>query len=62
MQSLEDPAKNDLHYSAALTLSREDAYKIKDSRIQNLQQNVKVISESKEEVAYVYCMDFFALK
>ena len=62
MQSLEDPAKNDLHYSAALTLSREDAYKIKDSLIQNLQQNVKVISESKEEVAYVYCMDFFALK
>ncbi|MEO0336310.1 MAG: TIGR02147 family protein, partial [Pseudomonadota bacterium] len=62
MHSIENPVKNDLHYSAALTLSQEDAYKIKDSMIQNLQDNIKVISKSKEEVAYVYCMDFFALR
>lgn len=61
LQSLEAPAKNDLHYSAAITLSQEDAFIVKDSIIQNLQENIKTIGSSKEEVAYVYNIDFFAL-
>jgi len=52
---------NDFHYSACLTLSNKDAFKVKDSLLGNLQDNIKVISKSKEEVAYVYNIDFHRL-
>lgn len=53
--------KNDLHYSACLSLSKDDAFKIKESILQNLKNNVDVISKSKEEEAYVMSIDFYNL-
>jgi uncharacterized protein (TIGR02147 family) len=61
MHSIENPFKNDLHYSAAVTLSMADTYTVKNSIIKNLQENIKTISSSKEEVAYVYNIDFFLI-
>lgn len=53
--------RDDVHYSACLSLSVEDAFKLKESILANLKQNVDVISKSKEEVAYVMCFDFYKL-
>lgn len=51
--------RDDLHYSACLSLSAEDAFKIKESILANLKSNVDIISKSKEEVPYVMCLDFY---
>lgn len=52
---------DDIHYSACLSLSVEDAFKLKESILANLKQNVDVVSKSKEEIAYVMCFDFYKL-
>ncbi len=53
--------ENDFHYSACLTISQKDAFKVKDALLGNLQDNIKLISQSREEVAYVYNIDFHKL-
>ena len=53
--------RDDLHYSACLSLSVQDVFKIKESILENLKKNVDVISKSKEEVGYVMCFDFYKL-
>lgn len=53
--------RDDLHYSACLTLSKEDAFRVKESILQNLKANVGVVSNSKEEVAYVMNLDFYKM-
>lgn len=52
---------DDLHYSACVSLTHGDAFKIKESMLHNLKQNVDVISRSAEEVAYVLSFDFYKL-
>ncbi len=53
--------QDDLHYSSCLSLSQTDAFKIKESILANLKSNIDVIGQSKEEVAYVMCLDFYKL-
>ena len=53
--------REDLHYSACLSLSPEDAFKIKESLLANLKKNAETVSKSKEEVPYVMCFDFYKL-
>lgn len=53
--------RDDLHYSACLTLTREDAFRVKESILQNLKSNVDIISKSKEEIAYVMNLDFYKM-
>lgn len=53
--------KEDVHYSGCWSLSIEDAYKIKESILQNLKENVNTVSKSKEEIAYVMNVDFYKL-
>lgn len=53
--------KEDLHYSACLSLSQADAYRVKESMLSNLKTNVGIISASPEEVAYVMSFDFYKL-
>lgn len=62
LRSLESKQPNDLHYSAAVSLSQKDVARIKDNMITNLKANLDVIATSKEEAAYAYCFDFFELK
>lgn len=52
---------DDLHYSACVSLTNADAFKIKESMLNNLKENVDVISKSAEEVAYVLSFDFYKL-
>lgn len=52
---------DDLHYSACISLTNADAFKVKESMLHNLKENVDVISKSAEEVAYVLSFDFYKL-
>jgi hypothetical protein len=52
---------DDLHYSACLSLSEKDSFKVKESILENLKKNVDIISASPEEVAYVMSFDFYKL-
>lgn len=61
INSLQFLDRDDLHYSAALTLTREDAFRVKESILQNLKSNVEIISKSQEEIAYVMNLDFYKL-
>lgn len=53
--------REDLHYSACLSLSTADVFKIKESILGNLKSNIDIISKSNEETAYVLCFDFYKL-
>jgi uncharacterized protein (TIGR02147 family) len=53
--------RDDLHYSACVSLTQEDAFKVKEAILANLKSNVDVISKSAEEVAYVMSFDFYKL-
>jgi len=61
MNSLQFLDKDDLHYSGCLSLSIEDAFRVKESILHNLKSNIEIISKSKEEIAYVMNLDFYKL-
>jgi uncharacterized protein (TIGR02147 family) len=62
MRVIEERGASDTHYSAAVSLSKRDAARIKQILVDNLQQNLEIIASSKEEVAYGLLFDFFELK
>jgi uncharacterized protein (TIGR02147 family) len=62
LESLDREELHDLHYSAAITLSRADVRMIKEKIMEHIQANIGLIRESKEEEVYAYCVDFFRLK
>jgi uncharacterized protein (TIGR02147 family) len=62
INSFEDILPDDIHYSAAVTLSKKDVKVIMDRILSSMKDNLDIISNSKEEEAYVYCFDFFKLK
>lgn len=61
ISNLQILSREDLHYSACMSLSEEDAFRVKESILQNLKSNVETISKSKEEVAYVMSFDFYRM-
>jgi uncharacterized protein (TIGR02147 family) len=62
LRSLDRNDPHDLHYSVVVTLARKDVAKIKERLIQTIQENLKDIEPSKEEVLYCQTMDFFEVK
>jgi uncharacterized protein (TIGR02147 family) len=62
IESLDRAPISDLHYSAVISLSREDAVRIKERCMQHIQEVVSTVRDSKdEEVLYALDMDFFSL-
>lgn len=59
LSSLDSPKTNDLHYSVVVTLSNEDALKIRRRIIDMIQENMNIIKESKEECTLAMCLDYF---
>lgn len=53
--------KDDLHYSACMTLSQDDAFRVKDSILDNLKTNMSIVAASPEDVGYVMSFDFYKL-
>jgi len=62
IQSLDQPLPNDLHYSSVVTVSEEDAPKIRACLVKAIEEIRKTIKGSKDEGAYCYLIDFFNLK
>lgn len=62
LRSLDFKRPDDLHYSAVVTLSKDDAARVKDLLLSGMKKNIEIIRNSKEEEAYVYCFDFFRLR
>lgn len=61
IQGLQFLDPDDLHYSACVSLTYADAFKVKESMLHNLKENVEIISRSAEETAYVLSFDFYKL-
>lgn len=59
LNSLDQPKPDDLHYSVVVTLSKADAVKVKERILEMIQDNMKIISDSKEETAFALTIDFF---
>jgi hypothetical protein len=59
IQNLHQARSDDLHFSAAVTLSEEAVALVRESLLKNLEANIKTIEKAKEEVAYVLCFDFY---
>lgn len=51
--------KSDVHYSTYYTLSRQDAFRLKEKILDLIDQNLKVVVPSSEEVLYCNIIDFF---
>ncbi len=61
LQSLDQVEEKDLHYSSVITCSKEDVDQIKEIMIQTIEKIRGVVRPSKDETAYVYCLDLFHL-
>lgn len=62
LQSLERPisaSSNDLHYSTVLTLSHEDAKRVREVLLRTVDETEKIFRPSPEEVVYCVGMDWF---
>jgi plasmid maintenance system antidote protein VapI len=53
--------KEDLHYSAALSISRAGAFQVKDAILETLKKTVTIVGSAKVETAYVLNFDFYKL-
>jgi uncharacterized protein (TIGR02147 family) len=56
---LDDAPEENVHYSALFSLSAKDAEKMKENILSQLSTNLDLVKESKEEVSYVFCMDYY---
>jgi uncharacterized protein (TIGR02147 family) len=62
IESLEHEQISELHYSAVVTLSRDDTLVLKDMILNHIKEKLDVVHASKEEEVYVLNVDFFNLK
>lgn len=61
MRSLELEKKNDLHYSAVVSLSVTDMVKLKSRLVKDIEEVIQVVKQSPEEELAVFCVDFFGI-
>lgn len=61
LHSMDVPQANDLHYSVVVTLSKDDIVKLKSNIVDLIQENMKVIKDSKEETTLAIGIDFFQI-
>ena len=59
--SLENEDLHDLHYSSVVSLSAKDVIQIKNMLLEQLKDNLRVVSDSKEERLYGLNIDFYNL-
>lgn len=62
IDSLERETLQDLHYSGVVSLSAEDAAKVKDETLKFIQESLKTIRSSNEEKLFCLNIDFFDLQ
>ncbi len=62
IESLDREGPKDMHYSAVLSLSEKDMIKIKGLLLDQLKNNLKIVTESKEERLVGMNIDFYDLE
>ena len=62
IESLERETLSDLHYSGVVSISEQDALKIKDQTLKFIQDSLKTIRASKEEKLFCLNLDFFDME
>jgi len=62
MEALDREGARDLHYSGVVSLSQNDAIRLKDKMLERLKEDIAMIRESPGEDVYAYCLDFFTLQ
>lgn len=53
--------KDDLHYSASLSISQEGAFAVKEAILETLKRVVEIVGKSEVETGYVLNFDFYKL-
>lgn len=53
--------RDDLHYSGCMSLSKEDAFRVKEVILEALSRTVKIVEKTSVEEAYVLGLDFYKL-
>jgi uncharacterized protein (TIGR02147 family) len=61
IHSLENQKENDIHYGTVSTLSKKDVEILRSKFVQDIQDYVQTVSQSKEESIYCFNLDFFNL-
>jgi uncharacterized protein (TIGR02147 family) len=61
INALDIQGANDLHYSVVATLSAEDAVLLRKHMMDMIQNNMKIIRDSKEEQTFAFTLDFFKI-
>jgi uncharacterized protein (TIGR02147 family) len=61
INSLQNDDKADVHYSTVSTLSKKDVETIRSKFVQEIQNYVQTVSQSKEETMYCFNLDFFKM-
>lgn len=61
ISSLQFLDKEDLHYSACLSISHEGAFIVKEAILETLKRVVEVVGKSEVETGYVLNFDFYKL-
>ena len=56
-----EETRQDLHYSAVVSLSRKDSDKLKEEIMELLKKHRDLIRDSKEETVFAYTIDLFEL-
>lgn len=61
LSSLQQEGPRDLHYSYAMSLSREDALELKAMLVKYLEELQRKVIASRDETVFALCLDFFEL-
>jgi uncharacterized protein (TIGR02147 family) len=61
INSLQNDDKGDVHYSTVSSLSKKDVERIRQKFVNEIQEYVQGVSQSKEETIYCFNLDFFKL-
>lgn len=60
IKSLEyEVLEQDLHYSSVMSIANADIVQIKSLFLKAIENSNKIVKESKEEILYSFCLDFF---
>ena len=61
IQSLQRRQREDIHYSAVVTLSKRDAVRVREILLSSLKEAISVVEPSASEEAHVLAMDWYPL-
>lgn len=62
VDSLDRETTRDAHYSAVVSLSEEDAVRLKELIFEMISKTTSLVKESSEEVLYGICLDAFEMR